>query len=347
MMADPFFSIIMPAYNAENTIEHAVASIEKQAFSDYEFIIVDDGSTDRTADILRALQQAYGNIRQISIENAGPAAARNAGLELARGQFVLFLDSDDAYLEGSLQKIHDLLEQDPADILIYGFRLYNKDTDTYFHAYHPPENWCRPVSQIDFSALYTNNLLNQTWNKAYRTAFLRDAGITFPDYRYGEDRLFVIGACLRAGRIAACREELYDYVLANGDSLVHSYHADKFQVCCRIHQQIQMLVKRGSGGDEKNLNYMFIKSVFSCMTDICGRKSPLRGKEKREKLRRIICHETVRQAAGNCRCMNLAVRGICLTLRTRCVWLNYLFVKLAAYAMRALPNLTISLKHQH
>lgn len=347
MMRKPFFSVIMPAYNAQNTIIHAVDSLETQSFRDFEIIIVDDGSKDQTPLVVEQLKKKYANIRSVRIKNGGPANARNAGLGLVGGRYVLFLDSDDAYLPGSLQTIHDALIADDPDILIYGFRIYNRDTDTYFHEYHPTEHWCRPLAEIDFSALYTNNLLNQIWNKAYRSDFLRRIGVTFPDHRYGEDRLFVIASCRKADRIAVCPEELYDYVLGNEDSLVHSYHADKFQVCCQIHERIQLLVQQGTGGNPEALNYMFIKSVFSCMTDLCGKKTPLSSREKRAQIRSMICQEMVITAAANCRCPNAAVRVICMVMRSRSGWLNYLLVKMAALAMRLLPNRTISLKHQH
>jgi glycosyltransferase involved in cell wall biosynthesis len=90
------FSIIIPAYNAEVYIEQSLASVFAQTYSDFEVIVVDDGSTDDTANRVNRFAH-YDSLRYIYQTNAGPAAARNTGLNLARGQFIAFLDSDDLW----------------------------------------------------------------------------------------------------------------------------------------------------------------------------------------------------------------------------------------------------------
>jgi glycosyltransferase involved in cell wall biosynthesis len=94
-----FFSVVIPAYNRRHLLERALASVWRQTFSDYEVIVVDDGSTDGTAAYLAALGTRIKTIRQ---ENRGPAAARNAGARIAQGTYLAFLDSDDELLPCAL-----------------------------------------------------------------------------------------------------------------------------------------------------------------------------------------------------------------------------------------------------
>jgi glycosyltransferase involved in cell wall biosynthesis len=103
-------SVIIPAFNAAVCIERCLESVLRQSYSNYEVIVVNDGSTDRTADVLRG----YGDrIRHFSQENQGPSAARNHGLSLAKGAFVAFLDADDYWLPDFLSRCIKFFEQYP------------------------------------------------------------------------------------------------------------------------------------------------------------------------------------------------------------------------------------------
>ncbi|MBT1071832.1 glycosyltransferase family 2 protein [Pelotalea chapellei] len=94
-------SVIIPAYNAEAHISEAIASVQSQSFKDYEIIVVNDGSTDGTAQIIR---QQFPNVRFFFIRNSGVAAARNFGISVSKGEFVAFLDADDRWLPDKLEK---------------------------------------------------------------------------------------------------------------------------------------------------------------------------------------------------------------------------------------------------
>lgn len=103
-MRNPTVSIIIPCYNSESTIAETLESLQKQTFEDWEAIVVNDGSTDGSSDTVCRLGAKDPRIQQINQENQGPSGARNAGLEMARGKFVNFLDADDLLLPSMLQK---------------------------------------------------------------------------------------------------------------------------------------------------------------------------------------------------------------------------------------------------
>ena len=102
MTANPLFSVIIPSFNRSNLLMEAASSVLDQTFSDYELIIVDDGSTDDTADRVRDLSSR--GVRYIRQENRGPSTARNEGARFARGRYLAFLDSDDLWLPEKLEK---------------------------------------------------------------------------------------------------------------------------------------------------------------------------------------------------------------------------------------------------
>ena len=115
------FSIIVPAYNAERYLPECLASVDAQTFRDYEVIIVDDGSTDETSCIADTYAQSKCNVTVLHRENEGPLLARRAGLKIARGQYAVFVDSDDGLHPEALQCIHDAITGTDADIVSFRY----------------------------------------------------------------------------------------------------------------------------------------------------------------------------------------------------------------------------------
>lgn len=120
----PAISIVVPCYNYGHYLPDTLHGIISQDFSDWECIVVDDGSTDGTKDAAEGLIRADGRIRYIYQQNAGLSAARNAGLAAARGAYIQFLDADDSIAAQKLSKQHAYLQAHPEADLVYGNALY-------------------------------------------------------------------------------------------------------------------------------------------------------------------------------------------------------------------------------
>jgi glycosyltransferase involved in cell wall biosynthesis len=118
-MSEPAFSVIIPAYNEADLVGSAIESVLRQSRSDWEAIVVDDGSTDGTAEAVRPFEERDPRIRLLRKENAGLSAARNSGFEVARGRYVSFLDSDDLLMPGYLEAMGAALDADPDAGLAY------------------------------------------------------------------------------------------------------------------------------------------------------------------------------------------------------------------------------------
>jgi glycosyltransferase involved in cell wall biosynthesis len=112
-----FFSVIIPVYNRENLIRETINSVLKQSFYDFEIIVVDDGSTDKT---LSALKE-YGNrVKVLSQQNQGPGAARNIGIQIAQGKYITFLDSDDLWFPWTLATFYETIRKENFPTFIAG-----------------------------------------------------------------------------------------------------------------------------------------------------------------------------------------------------------------------------------
>ncbi len=117
---NPRFSVIIPAYNAEKYLAQTIESVFSQTDQSYEVIVVDDGSTDRTLQILRSFEP---RIKVLSKPNGGPASARNAAIKNSSGDYLAFLDSDDLWMPGKLEKQAAFLEKNPKIGLLFGEAL--------------------------------------------------------------------------------------------------------------------------------------------------------------------------------------------------------------------------------
>ncbi len=119
-MTDLIFSIIIPVYNAETTIRRCLDSFTNQRFSDYEILLINDGSTDNSDAICREYADVNSKICYLSKENGGVSSARNLGLEQAKGEYVLFVDSDDYVSEDYFAVIDQALTLCCPDLLMFG-----------------------------------------------------------------------------------------------------------------------------------------------------------------------------------------------------------------------------------
>jgi glycosyltransferase involved in cell wall biosynthesis len=138
--AGPRFSVIIPAYNAENFLQEALDSVKNQTFSDYEIVVVDDGSTDSTPQLVKAWAASHLQIkmRLITQENKGIGGARNAGMREAQGQFIAFLDADDIWLPRKLELVAQCLDRSPdIDLICHDEWLFENGRNRSRFTYGP------------------------------------------------------------------------------------------------------------------------------------------------------------------------------------------------------------------
>ena len=343
----PKISLIIPAYNAERYIYLTLDSILKQRGAEMvEVIVVNDGSTDGTQEILDAYVKS-GGIRVVDTANMGPANARNAGISAARGEYIMFADSDDTLCDGALEAVMAELQ---GDLLIFGFRIVNeKHGGVLSYFYENTGNVSREEFGRHLIPMYQKNLLNQVWNKAYRKSVITDNGILFQDYKYGEDRLFVFDVIKCAGTVKVIDGLYYNYYIRDNDSLVSKFYSDKFKVCCEIDDKIRALAAEFGTLDGENtgvLNCMFVKSEVSCLTNLFERTCPLSRGEKRTAIKEILKNEKSRAAVkalpDNC---GMVYKLVSQILSLENVTLNYLFAFTATKGIKLLPVLFVKIKH--
>nr|MCR5672081.1 glycosyltransferase [Butyrivibrio sp.] len=224
MTDTPFFSIILPIYNVEKYLDRCMKSILSQSFSDYEVILVDDGSTDNSPEIC---DEYAGGSRIFAVhkENGGLSSARNAGLLKARGEYIFFLDSDDYISEGALETMHAALLDKTPDILKFGFKSQPGGEDNLSclsagrYSVDDIRKAVLPLALKD-----TGNFILSAWSHIYKRSFLNENRLTFVSEREigSEDYLFNLQAFLVADSLLNIGEVLYNYDYREG-SLTKRY----------------------------------------------------------------------------------------------------------------------------
>ena len=223
----PRLTVVVPVYNVEDWVDRCLESLAAQDFGDFEVVCVNDGSTDGSRARLAAWEGRDPRVRVIDQANRGLSAARNAGIDAARGDYVCFLDSDDRLFPQACGRIVAALDESAADVLVFGARCW------------PSEEGCpswlveclrpRDVVYEGFSMdlLLKENSRPFAWRLALRRDFLRASGVRFDEgVRFGEDQVFCFAVYPRSRRTALISDALYEYQVGRAGSLMARLEGD-------------------------------------------------------------------------------------------------------------------------
>ena len=231
-------SVIVPVYNVENFIKRCVESIENQTYTDFEIILVDDGSKDSSPQLCDELAEKYGNIKVIHQANAGASTARNRGIEAAEGRYIIFCDSDDCIAAEMLEKLMLAKSQYPETLPVCGIKKISgkKETDCL-----AGEEKLFVLPKKDFLFIQKAQLFNGPTNKLFEREIIEKHQIRFkPEIKLGEDFIFNADYAIHAGcDYSVVNEPLYYYYVdaENSvskkpvDNILDNYSAMDVKLC--------------------------------------------------------------------------------------------------------------------
>ncbi|MDE7253381.1 MAG: glycosyltransferase family 2 protein [Acetatifactor sp.] len=216
-------SVIMPVYNSESYLSVALDSVINQTLKDIEIICVDDGSTDRSIEILQSYQKRDERIVVLKQKQSYAGVARNYGMSVATGKYLSFLDSDDYFKPEMLEKAFENAEKQNADVVIFGGKCFDGDMENAisYPALLREEFIPEGIGFDNHEKI--DNLMSITtpapWNKLYLYSFIKKHQLKFQTCKRVNDAYFVELAIANADRIGVVREELIYYRTGNGNSL--------------------------------------------------------------------------------------------------------------------------------
>lgn len=210
-MDHPFFSIVIPVYNTVKELRRCVDSVLSQAFGDFEVILVDDGSTDGSGALCDRLSGEDSRIKTIHKPNGGAASARNAGIRAARGDYLLFVDSDDMW-DGNdaLKNFQQILQDKAVDIVCFGVSIYNEDGDLVKIRKAELSDGCAgDKASVLRELVYKNQYFSACYVRVYDRRFLLKNGLFFIDGLLCEDIEWCARVMVHAKEIGVYSGQLY------------------------------------------------------------------------------------------------------------------------------------------
>ena len=216
----------MPIYNDESVLEQSINSVAKQTLKDIELICINDGSTDGSLDVLNEFSEKYDFVKVVSQENKGSGKARNYGMDIAKGDYIGFLDADDYFIDDdALERLYDIASKNDANMAT-GNILHDVDTPGDFIPFRHLEYYTE--DKVILPEEY--GLPWSFYKSIYKTTFLRDNKIYFPDLLRGQDPVFLAEILTKVDKIYAVATDVYAYVFYDAIDRCNTYR--------KLHDQI-------------------------------------------------------------------------------------------------------------
>ncbi|NCD70743.1 glycosyltransferase family 2 protein [Mucilaginibacter agri] len=248
-------SVIIPVYNAQAFLEKCIESVLTQSFTDFELILVNDGSVDASGQICNSFAAKDHRVNVIHQKNQGVSNARNNGLNNACGQYVAFIDSDDWVEPDFFQAYFDELKNNPTQLMYQGFTNDFHDRVSYLHLPHKryrDESITEALYEVEF-----RECLGGACNKLFEKKIIEENKIRFdPQISYGEDKIFTLQYCLNINSITLLDCCYYHYNRAQDTSLSNTHHSSKkLEILLEIEHKLFNRI------NEKYFNEKFLKAI--------------------------------------------------------------------------------------
>lgn len=254
-------SVIIPVHNAEKYIDNAVQSVMEQNYTNWELLLIENGSEDASLDICKKNAEKDSRIQVLKEKNKGAGSARNTGLCSAEGEYIVFIDADDYLPDKSVfQRYMNIAKQIRADIIVSNYvRLWNGKIlpaagHDSFSVYSPDSE------EFRFRGFFSVGTLSYVWGKLYRKSFLDQNRITFSEYPYAEDKLFNM-QCYVCGAKYAFVEQIGNVYRKNEDSVSYKYNPESSRCWLGIAQTFKNWMEE-EGKDVEQYEGLIQYTVF-------------------------------------------------------------------------------------
>ena len=348
----PKVSVIVPAYNVDRFVGRAIESIQNQTLRDFELLVVDDGSTDRTDQVCDRIAERDIRVEVIHTPNQGAALARNAALDRAQGEYVHFIDGDDWAEPSMLADMVELADAHDLDLVIAGFYI-----DTYYgnDGQHTTELKSQPSvvceSQAQFRAmawrLFDTNLLYTPWNKLIRRSYIERGHLRFRQ-TFWDDFPFVLDLVRDIERVAVTERAYYHFIRLRSESETARWRPNMYEKREEEHGWMLDLYEHwGLAGDPASAEMIqrrYIERLVGCIENVCDPSCTLTQQQKREQVERMITSDRAQLAVAVARPRSKMMRAMLVPVRRMDATMALAEGRLISYVKRHNTKLFATLK---
>lgn len=256
-------SIIVPVYNAEKTIKKCVDSVLNQTYKNFELILINDGSKDNSLNILKEYETLDERILVISQENSGVSVTRNKGINEAKGEYIVFVDSDDYIEENALEiLVNEIESNDKLDLVISGFYIVKNNNDKFINTIS--EN--KTFDNLDF--LLNEKLfkfISTPWGKVYKSEIIKNNNIQFDkNLSLGEDTIFVLEYLKYIKTVKFINESLY-FINETEGSLSRRNRLDIFENIMIIYDKAKEVLEYRNEYEFNKIAPFYVRNIKICV----------------------------------------------------------------------------------
>ena len=294
MSQDIKISIIMPVYNVEQYVSKAIDSILDQTFKDFEFLIVDDGSPDESGAICDKYAEKDKRIKVIHKENGGAPSARNAAIDISRGKYMYFMDSDDWAEPDMLADMYAMAETYHAQLVVAGFYIDTYYSDTEYRTDHFKTEDAVYSNAKSFREnayrLFDKNLLYTPWNKLYLSEYIHQYHLRFPQ-TFWDDFPFNLSVVENVERVVVTSRQYYHFIRARAESETAAYRPDMYQKREEEHGWLVNLYKKWrimTPETKEMLARRYIERFIGCVENLTNPRCDLTYRDKRKEVKKML-----------------------------------------------------------
>lgn len=266
------YSIVVPVYNGEKYLKTCVDSLLLQESEDFEIVIVDDGSTDKSPDICDELCRNCKRVRVVHQQNRGSVDARRTGVKTAKGEYILFCDSDDYWSNNLLKEINNIVDGFNPDVVIFGANLLNSDTEDTLVWKNHSEGFVRKEDIYD--ELLLDCSITSMWMKACRrTLFDLDSDYSMVyGHNFGDDTLQSFGVIKKANTIYYLPKPLYCY--RKGSGMTSKYSPDYYNSFRIVNKAVRSILSEKELEDcIEKLDFHLVMRAYDAIGNMAGTQS--------------------------------------------------------------------------
>lgn len=300
----PLVSIIVPVYKVEKLLRRCVYSLINQTLKDIEIILVDDGSPDQSGMICDEFQKKDVRVKVIHKENGGLSSARNAGLKIAQGRYIGFVDSDDTVALDMYEKMYKIANKENAECVLTDYYRIDKDGNKYIKTLDIPAGLYEKEKMK--TIIYPNLIMKEcidygpllsVWCCLYSAEFLKKHNLYFDEQiRWSEDNIFssIMGYfCERLYYLKG--KPLYNYY-QNPGTITTSYREGAWEIYCKMNEHLHLFFDYIEDYDfSRQLNLHLIYYACNCI----GQELKLSPKKAKEEIRKILDTPKLKKAFKN------------------------------------------------
>ena len=344
-------SIIVPVYNVEKFLKNSIESLLNQTYKNIEIILINDGSTDGSLNVIKELAKQDNRIVVINKQNTGVSDTRNVGIECAKGKYITFFDSDD-YVENTyIEDTIEVMKKYNVELVNVGFFSEVESENTSVQEFYMDSKLYSNKEEIkeDFVALWDNAMLYNIWNKIYVKDIIDKNNIRFSGKSHGEDVEFNMDYLLCTSSLYNIGKCYYHYIRERQGAATNKYVENFYDFRLQEYYDFDEFFEKYGIKKEQYIEFLsrrYLERTLGCVENIFVKNCKLKFKDKNKLVKKIVNNEVTVKALKVAKPRSLKVKCMLIPYKIKSVIIVMIMGKFLSLFKRFFPGIFNKLKNE-